>query len=197
MPAEMDLRAVPGPRGGRTPVRPRRRRRQGRSDGAPGGAAGVRRPSTGRRDTVHRGRGGGRLADPGAEVLERHRDVLAADVYVIADSGNWDVGRPAFTTTLRGLVDCVVEVATLDHALHSGQYGGAVPDALTTLCRLLATLHDTDGNVAIEGLTAHARPGAGLSRTAATRRDRPAGRRAAARAGADRRAGCGPSRRPP
>ena len=87
-------------------------------------------------------------------MLSEHRDLLAADVYVIADSGNWDVGRPAFTTTLRGLVDCVVEVATLDHALHSGQYGGAVPDALTTLCRLLATLHDADGNVAIEGLTA-------------------------------------------
>lgn len=89
-----------------------------------------------------------------ATILERHRDLLAADAYVIADSGNWNVGEPAFTTTLRGLVDCVVEVSTLDHALHSGQYGGAVPDALTALCRLLATLHDADGNVAIEGLSA-------------------------------------------
>ncbi|MFT4227405.1 dipeptidase [Micropruina sp.] len=89
-----------------------------------------------------------------ATILEGHRDLLAADAYVIADSGNWNVGEPAFTTTLRGLVDCVVEVSTLDHALHSGQYGGAVPDALTALCRLLATLHDADGNVAIEGLSA-------------------------------------------
>ena len=87
-----------------------------------------------------------------ATIIERHRDLLTADAYVIADSANWNVGEPAFTTTLRGLVDCVVEVSTLDHALHSGQYGGAVPDALTTLCRLLATLHDADGNVAIEGL---------------------------------------------
>ena len=63
----------------------------------------------------------------------------------------WTV-QPAFTDTLRGLVDCVIEVSTLDHALHSGQFGGAVPDALTTLCRLLATLHDEQGNVAIQGL---------------------------------------------
>lgn len=89
-----------------------------------------------------------------ATIIERHADKLAADVYVIADSGNWQVGQPAFTDALRGLVDCVVEVATLDHALHSGQFGGPVPDALTTLCRLLASLHDADGNVAIEGLGA-------------------------------------------
>lgn len=93
-----------------------------------------------------------------ADIIARHHDVLAADVYVIADSGNWGVGQPAFTDTLRGLVDCVVEVSTLDHALHSGQFGGAIPDALTTLCRLLATLHDAEGNVAIKGLGAMAAP---------------------------------------
>lgn len=73
------------------------------------------------------------------------------------DSGNWAVGEPAFTTTLRGLADCVVEVRTLRHAVHSGAYGGVAPDALTALCRLLATLDDDQGNVAIEGL--HAGPG--------------------------------------
>lgn len=87
-----------------------------------------------------------------ATIIERHHESLAADVFVIADSGNWEVGVPAFTTTLRGLADCVVEVATLDHTLHSGSFGGIVPDALTTLCRLLATLHDDNGRVAIEGL---------------------------------------------
>jgi len=73
---------------------------------------------------------------------------------VLADSGNWRVGQPALTTSLRGLVDCVVEVRTLDHGIHSGQYGGPFPDALTTLCRLLATLHDERGNVALPGLVA-------------------------------------------
>ena len=87
-----------------------------------------------------------------AAILERHADALAADAFVIADSANWEVGRPAFTTTLRGLADVVVEVSTLDHALHSGQYGGVVPDALTALCRLLATLHDENGDVAVAGL---------------------------------------------
>jgi acetylornithine deacetylase/succinyl-diaminopimelate desuccinylase-like protein len=87
-----------------------------------------------------------------AAILAAERDRLAADVYVIADSGNWAVGEPAFTTTLRGLADCVVEVRTLDHAVHSGAYGGVAPDALTALCRLLATLHDDEGNVAVAGL---------------------------------------------
>ena len=93
-------------------------------------------------------------------LLEQHGEELAADLYVIADSGNWDVGVPAITTTLRGLVDCEVTVRTLDHALHSGQYGGVAPDALTALCRLVATLHDERGNVAIAGLVS--RPGPDL-----------------------------------
>lgn len=87
-------------------------------------------------------------------LLETYRDDLASDVFVIADSGNWSVGEPAFTTTLRGLADCVVEVSTLDHGLHSGVFGGVAPDALTALCRLLGTLHDEAGNVAVKGLAA-------------------------------------------
>lgn len=95
-----------------------------------------------------------------ATILAQHHDELRADVYVIADSANWAVGEPAFTTTLRGLADCVVEVRTLDHAVHSGAYGGVAPDALTALCRLLATLHDDEGNVAVAGL--HSGPGPDL-----------------------------------
>jgi acetylornithine deacetylase/succinyl-diaminopimelate desuccinylase-like protein len=87
-----------------------------------------------------------------AQLLEENREDLAADVFVIADSDNWAVGQPAFTTSLRGLASCTVEVRTLDHGVHSGEYGGVVPDALTALCRLLATLHDDQGNVAIAGL---------------------------------------------
>lgn len=85
-------------------------------------------------------------------LLDAHRDLLAADVIVIADSDNWSTEIPSLTVSLRGLADCVVEVATLDHGLHSGMWGGVVPDALTVLVRLLASMHDDDGNVAVAGL---------------------------------------------
>ena len=84
--------------------------------------------------------------------LDENRADLAADVIVVADSGNWTVDVPALTTTLRGLVSQVIEVSTLDHALHSGMYGGAVPDAMLATIKLLASLHDDAGNVAIAGL---------------------------------------------
>jgi cysteinylglycine-S-conjugate dipeptidase len=90
------------------------------------------------------------------EFLRAYEDLLRADTIVIADCSNWASGQPTLTTSLRGIVDCVVEVRTLDHAVHSGKYGGPVPDALTTLCRIIATLHDAAGNVAVRGL--HAGP---------------------------------------
>ncbi|MDR1767724.1 MAG: dipeptidase [Propionibacteriaceae bacterium] len=92
------------------------------------------------------------------DILAKHRDALAADVFVIADSGNWDVGRPALTRTLRGMAECVVTVRTLEHGVHSGEFGGVVPDALTALCRLVATLHDETGATAVEGLHAEDGP---------------------------------------
>jgi acetylornithine deacetylase/succinyl-diaminopimelate desuccinylase-like protein len=93
------------------------------------------------------------IGSPGlGPFIERYRDELAADVIVLADSVNAGPGQPALTTTLRGLADCVVEVSTLQHGVHSGVFGGAAPDALTALCRLLATLHDDSGTVAIKGL---------------------------------------------
>ena len=101
---------------------------------------------------VRRGRGGVRARRRWARLLAAHRDALAADVIVIADSDNWSTETPSLTVSLRGLADCVVEVATLDHGLHSGLWGGVVPDALSALVRLLASLHDDDGNVAVEGL---------------------------------------------
>lgn len=88
------------------------------------------------------------------EFLHRYQDLLSADAIVIADSANWRVGHPALTTSLRGLVDCVVEVRTLRQGVHSGLFGGALPDALSTLVRLLATLHDDQGRVAIPELRA-------------------------------------------
>ncbi|NYD40363.1 dipeptidase [Nocardioides panaciterrulae] len=92
------------------------------------------------------------------DLLKAHQDRLAADVIVIADSGNWDIGVPALTTSLRGLVRVDVEVRTLTHAVHSGMWGGLVPDALITLSRVIASLHDERGNVAVAGL--HSGPAA-------------------------------------
>ncbi|HEY3562633.1 MAG TPA: dipeptidase [Kribbella sp.] len=88
------------------------------------------------------------------QLLDEYTEELAADAIVIADSGNWEVGRPALTVSLRGLVESYVEVRTLDHAVHSGLFGGPIPDALSALCRLLATLHDDKGDVAVDGLHA-------------------------------------------
>jgi acetylornithine deacetylase/succinyl-diaminopimelate desuccinylase-like protein len=84
--------------------------------------------------------------------LEAHHDLLRADVIVVADSSNWKVGIPALTTSLRGLVDGTIEVQVLEHAVHSGMFGGPVLDAPTLLARLIATLHDAEGNVAVQGL---------------------------------------------
>jgi acetylornithine deacetylase/succinyl-diaminopimelate desuccinylase-like protein len=85
-------------------------------------------------------------------LLAAHREQLRSDVIVIADSANAAVDVPSFTTSLRGLVDLVVEVQLLERPVHSGLFGGPVGDALTGLCRLLATLHDDAGDVAVPGL---------------------------------------------
>jgi cysteinylglycine-S-conjugate dipeptidase len=91
-------------------------------------------------------------SDTLAALLRQEKDSLSADVIVIADSGNWDIGVPALTTSLRGLVRADIEVRTLRHAVHSGMWGGLAPDALMTLTRLLASLYDDEGNVLVEGL---------------------------------------------
>ena len=84
------------------------------------------------------------------EYLDAYGDLLQADMIVIADVGNVKTGVPTLTTSLRGLADCVVEVRVLDKAVHSGD-GGVVPDALMAMSRLLASLHDDDGTVAVPG----------------------------------------------
>lgn len=84
--------------------------------------------------------------------LRDHREKLAADVIVVADSANWTTEIPALTTTLRGLASLEFEVRTLSHAVHSGMYGGAVPDAFLALNKILASLWDEEGNVTISGL---------------------------------------------
>ncbi len=87
-----------------------------------------------------------------AQFLHENADALRADVIVVADSGNWDAVTPALTVTLRGNARFTMTVRTLDHASHSGMFGGAVPDAMLATVTLLATLWDSDGAVAVDGL---------------------------------------------
>jgi acetylornithine deacetylase/succinyl-diaminopimelate desuccinylase-like protein len=81
-----------------------------------------------------------------------HAERFAADVCVIADLGNFRLGEPTITTTLRGMCMCKVTVRTLREPVHSGMFGGPAPDALMALIRLLATLQDENGDVAVDGL---------------------------------------------
>ena len=91
--------------------------------------------------------------------VDTYADMLASDAIVIGDAGNWREGTPTITTSLRGLVDCYVTVKTLESAVHSGTFGGIYPDAITSLSRIIANLHNDDGSVAIPGLVnAHADP---------------------------------------
>lgn len=88
------------------------------------------------------------------DFLAANRQELSADVIVVADSANWKTDVPALTTTLRGVVDCEVELRVAGGAMHSGMYGGPILDAVTLMARLIATLHDEQGNVAVPGLVA-------------------------------------------
>jgi acetylornithine deacetylase/succinyl-diaminopimelate desuccinylase-like protein len=81
-----------------------------------------------------------------------NKEMFQADAFIVADMGNLAPGEPTVTSTLRGHVHCIVEVRTLDHPLHSGEFGGVAPDALVALIRMLATLHHDDGEVAVQGL---------------------------------------------
>ncbi|WP_061962571.1 dipeptidase [Demequina flava] len=87
------------------------------------------------------------------EFVEAHPELFECDLFVIADMGNLRVGEPVMTTALRGDVSCTVTVRTLEHPLHSGVYGGPAPDAMMALARLLSTLHDDAGDVAVAGVS--------------------------------------------
>ena len=87
-----------------------------------------------------------------ANFIVENRDDLAADVIVVADSDNWDTATPSLTVGLRGNVTFKLRISTLEHASHSGMFGGAAPDAMLAAIQLLATLYGPDGSVAVEGL---------------------------------------------
>ncbi|TDP89297.1 acetylornithine deacetylase/succinyl-diaminopimelate desuccinylase-like protein [Leucobacter luti] len=84
--------------------------------------------------------------------LRENRDLLAADAIIVADSSNWDEHTPALTVALRGAVAFNLRVDTLDHASHSGMFGGAVPDGMLAGIRTLNALWDAEGAVAVPGL---------------------------------------------
>jgi acetylornithine deacetylase/succinyl-diaminopimelate desuccinylase-like protein len=83
-----------------------------------------------------------------------HADLLRADAILVVDTGNFAVGIPTLTTTLRGMTSVDVKVSGLSSAMHSGMFGGPAPDALLGLISMLASLHDADGNTTIDGLDA-------------------------------------------
>jgi cysteinylglycine-S-conjugate dipeptidase len=96
--------------------------------------------------------------------LAAHGDELRADVIVLTDLTNWKVGWPSLTYALRGMADVTVTVRSLVQPVHSGMWGGAVPDALTGTIRLLATLHDERGAIAVRGFADDVRPLSGEER---------------------------------
>ena len=94
-----------------------------------------------------------------------HPELFQCDLAVICDMGNVRVGEPVLTTTLRGDVACTVTVRTLEHPLHSGVFGGAAPDAMMAMARLVSSLQDDAGTVAVDGVTATLWQGSQLSET--------------------------------
>jgi len=84
--------------------------------------------------------------------LQHYRARLGCDTMVLTDCANYDVGKPSLTTSLRGLVTLEVTVSAMKSPLHSGMWGGPIPDPVAALCKILATLTDERGRAAVPGL---------------------------------------------
>ncbi len=84
-------------------------------------------------------------------LVERHADRLAADVVIVSDTGMWSEDTPTVCTGMRGLAECEIRLHGPDQDIHSGSFGGAVPNPATAVARLVAALHDEHARVAIPG----------------------------------------------
>jgi len=98
-------------------------------------------------------------ASPLNSFILANPELFKADAYLICDGGNVRCGEPVVITNLRGGANCVIKLSTLEAPVHSGVFGGAAPDALLAMIRLLSTLHTPEGDVAIEGLHGYDWPG--------------------------------------
>lgn len=87
-----------------------------------------------------------------AGFLDEHRELLQGEVIIVADSDNPSTEIPALTVSLRGNVTATLRVRTLNHAVHSGMFGGVVPDAMMAFVALAASFYDAQGGLAIGGL---------------------------------------------
>src|SRR5436309_9716337 len=86
------------------------------------------------------------------QFVPQNAELLRADAILIGDGGNFEVGMPTITTSLRGVANVIVTVKALSGALHSGIYGGAAPDPFAALVQILASLRDEHGNTTIDGV---------------------------------------------
>jgi len=84
-------------------------------------------------------------------ILKQNFDTLKSDILILADTGNYDIGVPSITYSLRGIVGLDVELRTVQASVHSGMWGGPIIDPLTAMCKLIGTLHDDTGKVVVEG----------------------------------------------
>src|SRR2546421_8744572 len=108
--------------------------------------------------------GSGSLGD----FLRKHREMLRADAIVLTDTGNLETGLPSITTALRGIVVVNVEVKALKQPVHSGMWGGPVPDSAMALSKILARLVNDDGSIAIPGIYEKVKPLSDAERKAIT-----------------------------
>ncbi|WP_397599248.1 M20/M25/M40 family metallo-hydrolase [Silvanigrella sp.] len=93
-----------------------------------------------------------------AQFVRSHKNKLKADGIIVTDCANVDSGIPSITTALRGLVAVDIEVEALDHPVHSGLWGGILPDPVIALSHILASLSDEKGNIKVKGILDDIRP---------------------------------------